>query len=98
MNRFGSMDLEKGFRDYLEAQGYSVKTPKGNPSTVYDYAKRISRICQREGITWSELAARADYYCLRYEAGGSEEDYGSKSHNAPRAALRCYMSFVNEAR
>lgn len=98
MDRYESKDLEKDFMDYLQEQGYSVKTPKGKPSTVYDYAKRINHICDREGITWAELAAKVDYYCSRYEIGGPEEDFGSKSHNAPRAALRCFRSFIGEGR
>ena len=38
--------LEK-FMKYLIQQGYSEYTPSGNPSTVYDYAKRIQKICHR---------------------------------------------------
>lgn len=97
MTQLKSMDLENDFIDYLVEQGYSITTPKGNPSTVYAYARRIKYICEREGITWSTLAARIDYYCSQYEIGGPEEDYGSKSHNTPRAALRCFKSFVKEA-
>lgn len=91
-------ELKGSFIDYLVNQGYSVTTPKGRPSTVYDYAKRIRCICERESITWSDLASQIDYYCSRYEIGGSEEEYGSKSHNAPRAALQCFKSFLHENR
>lgn len=90
-------ELKKAFIDYLVSQGYSVTTPKGKPSTVYDYAKRIEYICEREGIAWNDLASQIDYYCSRYEIGGAEEEYGSKSHNTPRAALRCFNSFLREA-
>lgn len=90
-------ELKKKFMNYLISQGYSVMTPKGRPSTVYDYAKRIEYICERENITWNNLASQVDYYCSRYEIGGPEEEYGSKSHNAPRAALRCFKSFVHES-
>lgn len=31
--------MKEQFKEYLTKQGYSVTTPAGNPSTVYDYAK-----------------------------------------------------------
>lgn len=85
---------EHGFMDYLAGEGYSVTTPSGNPSTVYDYAKRIGKICKREGINLYELANRINYYCDRYDVCGPEEAYGSRSSNAPRSALNCFKNYV----
>lgn len=44
-------NLAKQFELYLIRQGFSVRTPSGNPSTVYDYCKRVNRVCADEN--WS---------------------------------------------
>ena len=41
----------ENFKQYLIEQGYSEFTPSGNPSTAYDYMKRVEKICDRESIT-----------------------------------------------
>ncbi len=46
----------ENFKIYLIKQGYSEITPSGNPSTVYDYTKRVDKICKRERITIKQLA------------------------------------------
>ena len=37
----------EGFENYLIKEGYSQYTPSGNPSTVYDYCRRVERVCER---------------------------------------------------
>ena len=44
----GKIYIKKQFERYLISKGYSQTTPSGNPSTVYDYIKRIDKICKFE--------------------------------------------------
>ncbi|GAB6106881.1 hypothetical protein [Fusibacter bizertensis] len=83
------------FEDYLIKQGYSVKTPSGNPSTVYDYIKRIDRVCLNENMTWNELAGQIYTVVTQYDIGGCKEELGRKSHNAVINALKRFGDFVD---
>jgi len=49
------------FKTYLVKQGYSEYTPSGNPSTAYDYMKRVNKICSREAISIKHLADNITY-------------------------------------
>jgi hypothetical protein len=84
----------ENFKKYLIQEGYSEYTPSGNPSTVYDYAKRVQRICTREEISYNELAANICFYVEKYDSFGDEADFGSKSHNAYINALRRFNEFT----
>jgi len=87
--------MKNQFEEYLIKQGYSVTTPSGNPSTVYDYIKRIDRICLNENMTWNELANQVSMVITQYDIGGSKEELGRKSHNAVINALKRFGDFVD---
>ena len=40
--------MKEQFCQFLINKGYKVVTPSGNPSTVYDYLKRIDKVCEWE--------------------------------------------------
>lgn len=84
----------ENFRRYLIEQGYSEFTPTEKPSTVYDYASRIERICSRENIKARDLAENISFYVEKYGPTGIEAEYGKKSHNAVISALRKFEDFV----
>ena len=86
--------MKERFRHYLLAKGYSEVTPSGNPSTVYDYIKRIDRVCEWEGVSWEMLSARIEQVVQLYDHGGVKEELGNKSHRAVINALRRFMDFV----
>lgn len=84
--------LEK-FKNYLIKKGYSEYTPSGHPSTVYDYGKRIERICKREGVPIEELAENISVYVEKYDTHGNEADFGKRSNNAYISALKRFKQF-----
>lgn len=84
----------ENFKDYLVSLGYSEFTPSGNPSTAYDYMKRVDRICERENISVNKLADNIQYYVDLYGPTGKESEFGMKSHNAYINALRRFEEFV----
>ena len=53
-------NIKSSFQEFLIKQGYKITTPSGNPSTVYDYKKRIDFVCEIENITWEQLAENID--------------------------------------
>ena len=84
----------ENFKQYLIDQGYSEFTPSGNPSTAYDYMKRVEKICDRERITIKKLADNISYYVDKYGPTGNEAEFGRKSHNAFISALKKFEDFV----
>ncbi|TXD49218.1 hypothetical protein [Polaribacter sp. IC073] len=85
--------LEK-FKTYLISKGYSEFTPSGNPSTAYDYMKRVSKICSREAITVVHLADNINIYIEKYGPTGNDSAFGKKSNNAFINALRRFGEFI----
>lgn len=86
--------MKNRFKEYLICNGYKETTPSGNPSTVYDYIKRIDKICEWENLSWEKLAANIEILLPSYDVGGEKEEYGYKSHNAVINALRRFSEFV----
>lgn len=80
--------MKEKFMDYLTKQGYSLTTPAGNPSTVYDYAKRVDKVCEWENTTWTGLADNINNIVSLYDIGGAKEEYGLKSNRAVINALK----------
>ncbi len=88
--------MKNEFRNYLIKKGYSEYTPRGNKSTVYDYIKRIDKVCEWEDITWQDLKNNISMILKEYDVGGVKEDLGKKSHSAVINALRRFDEFLNE--
>ena len=89
-----NIDMKKQFEVYLINRGYKQRTPSGNPSTVYDYIKRIDKVCEWENITWGQLAEDIQTILPQYDIGGEKEDLGRISHRAVINALRRFSEFV----
>jgi len=88
------MNMEEQFRAFLVASGYREFTPSGNPSTVYDYVKRVNKVCEWESCTWEQLACRIGTLARDYDTGGIKEELGNKSHRAVINALLRFQEFV----
>lgn len=86
--------MRSKFKDFLIDKGYKEITPSGHPSTVYDYIKRIDKICEWENISWEQLAANIVTILPSYDIGGEKEKNGYISHNAVISALRRFSEFV----
>ena len=86
--------MRKEYHDYLIAQGYKLTTPSGNPSTVYDYQKRIDKVCEWEKCSWETLAKNIDNIVVIYDIGGDKENFGNLSHRAVINALKQFKKFV----
>lgn len=87
--------MEREFEAFLIDKGYKQYTPSGKPSTVYDYVKRIDKVCEWENITWHNLAQIITIILPQYDSGGIKEELGHKSHNAVICALRCFAEFLS---
>ena len=85
----------ENFKTYLIEQGYSEFTPSGNPSTAYDYMKRVEKIRSRENLSINELAENINYYVEKYDSNGDDAEFGKRSHNAFINALKRFEEFVS---
>lgn len=88
--------MKEQFKEFLVKQGYSVTTPSGNPSTVYDYAKRIDKVCEWENTTWAGLAENIGVIVAQYDGGGIKEELGRKSNSAVINALKRFSEFLTK--
>lgn len=88
--------LREQFYQFLLKEGFSDKTPSGNPSTTYDYLKRIDFVCENESLNWESLAQNIDTILNDYGATGIKAELGAKSHNAVFSALKQYKLFVEQ--
>jgi hypothetical protein len=89
--------MKEQFRQFLISKGYRVVTPNGHPSTVYDYLKRIDKVCELERLdNLTDLAKNITEIRLQYEPNGKKSELGAKSHNAVICALRQFEEFVNQ--
>ena len=86
--------MKKQFEDYLIKQGYAVKTRSGKPSTVYDYIKRIDKVCKIENTTWNDLAMNISEIVIQYDSGGCKENIGKQSHHSVINALKRFSEFL----
>jgi hypothetical protein len=66
---------------------------KINPSTVYDYPKRIDKVCERENLTWEESAKDIEKIVIQYDVTGCNEQFGRQSHGAVINALKRFQEF-----
>lgn len=83
------------FESYLESEGYSVVTPKGLPSTTYDYAHaRIPFVLKEERISIHTLISNIDHYVKLYDFRGLKSAIGNKSHRAVINALKRFQEFI----
>lgn len=87
--------MKEQFKNYLIKKGYKQTTPSGNPSTVYDYIKRIDKVCELESFSYQELADNIETVVKQYDLGGTKEDLGNKSHRAVINALKRFQDFIN---
>ncbi len=86
--------MKERFKAYLKKKGYAEYTPSGKPSTVYDYIKRIDRICKIENYSWQRLTDNIDCIIDLYDSNGEKADIGNKSHRAFINALKRFQEFI----
>jgi len=84
------------FKEYLIKRGYTITTPSGKPSTVYQYLKSIEKVCEWEHTTWADLAKNIGTILAKYDIGGSRENFGNKSHKTVINALKRFSEFLKE--
>jgi len=86
--------MKEAFEKYLIAKGYKTETPTGNRSTVYDYIYRIDKVCEREHLSWKELADNISSILPEYDGGGIKEHLGKQSHSSVINALKRFAEFL----
>ena len=74
---------------------YMVSKEKMTPLVASDYCKRILTICREENVDLSALGESIDRICIEYTEG-SKAEFGRRSHNAYRAALKKYQKFLSQ--
>ena len=84
----------RAYSKYLRDKGCSEVSQNDNPSTTYDYPARIDRICRREKFAnWDELGEHIVEILEKYDANGTEAEYGNQSHGGNLRALKLFKDF-----
>lgn len=91
-------NMQERFRQYLIDQRLKEYTQRGNPSTVYKYIRAVDRVCNREGLTWTQLAENISNIIKSYDVGGQNEVFGKKSNRTVISALKKYEAFLGVVR
>ncbi|MDE6868899.1 MAG: hypothetical protein K2J83_07165 [Clostridia bacterium] len=87
--------MEEKFKNWLIQESYREFSQKRNPSTVYDYCKRVSMVIENEKLgSWEKLADNIGYYVKIYGPDGAKEKEGEKSHRSVINALRAFERFL----
>lgn len=89
-------EMRENFRKYLIAQGYKVYTPKGLPSTVWEYIKSIDRVCEWENMSWEDVKNNIEDLEDEYSPYGAKAAKGALSHCTVINALRRFKEFVGK--
>lgn len=77
---------ERAFIDFVEKAGLKSSTAK-------DYAGRIKKILEEEGITIENLAVDIDKWIEEYESGAYAK-INKRKHNAPSSALKWFEKLI----
>lgn len=89
--------FDRDFKNWLVNRGYKEYTPSGNPSTAYDYVKRINFVIEQEHYnSWQNVADNIDFLLREYGETGRKAMLGKKSHNAVISALRRFKEFLED--
>jgi hypothetical protein len=88
------MNMKQEFANYLIGHGYKLTTPSGTFSTVYDYVKRVDKVCEWEGCSWETLAENIVVTVPKYDVGGEKADLGNISRRSVINALKRFKEFV----
>ena len=87
--------MEEKFKNWLIQKGYSEFSGAGNPGTVYDYCKRVSRVIENEKLgSWEKLADNIGYFVKIYGPDGAKKKEGEKSHRSVINALCAFERFL----
>lgn len=82
-------DIKVHFQSWLKEKGCQEKTSKGRPSTIYEYIKRIDRLCDKlynnhTSKEWEILAANIESVLICYSETCNKEYYINK-HNLKKS-------------
>ena len=83
------------FKDYLISCGYAEYTPRGLPSTAFDYVERIKKVLEWESMSLTELNQNINSICREYDSGGTKQELGDTSHRAVINALKRYREYLS---
>lgn len=90
---------ELKFKKFLIGKGYKQTTPSGNPSTVYDYLKRIHKISEAYNFNIYEIEdiAKLEKIKRELDKDGINQDLGNRSHRAVYNAMARYCEFIKDS-
>lgn len=67
------------------------------PNTAIDYTNRVRLVCEREKISYEELAQHLAEILPQYEKTGKKSSYAKTSHYSVWNALCRFKEFLSEA-
>ena len=95
MNKDWKSLAQRAFEKFLRDQKKSEYTKNGKESTVFDYSKRVMRICKDEGFeNLDELAKHISEIVPKYKKGGEKEVFGIGEHSSNGSNLKALEFFV----
>ena len=85
--------MEYDFADWKEKFIQHIKDNGNKPSVAKDYARRIEKILEEEGITIEKLYCNIDHWIVEYKSG-KYASINKVRHYAPSSALIKFKAFA----
>ena len=83
------------FEYFLLKKEYSELSEKGNESTVYDYSKRVMRICKQEGFaSLDEFLPNLRELMNEIDKGIDKTEKGTLLDKNDKSALKKFYEFI----
>ena len=88
--------MKKQYEKFLLEHGYSEKSGRLLPSTIYAYIRGIEHACRYENLSIEQLAENNNVIAPTYEAGQKNSVKGLRLSRAVRCSLRQFQKFINQ--
>lgn len=88
--------MKKQYEKWLLENGYSEKSGRLLPSTIYAYLRGIEHACKYENLSIEQLAENINVIAPTYEAGQKNSVKGRRLSRAVRCSLRLFKKFINQ--
>ena len=88
--------MKKNYEKWLLENGYSEKSGRLLPSTIYAYVRAIEHACRYENLSIEELAENINTIAPTYQPGQKNSVKGRGLSRAVRCSLVQFQKFINQ--
>ena len=88
--------MKKNYEKFLLEKGYSEKSGRLLPSTIYAYIRGIEHACKYENLSIEQLAENINTIAPTYQPSQKNSVKGRGLSRAVRCSLVQFQKFINQ--